>query len=1167
MGSVILLFMAHQLTFAQDSLVVIDDPLTNQSTLGETLGGTFTAEGWKTTGFNDRIAYQVGEPITSGRATFEAKGWDRSTDPWDPNQTHFWHSVFGMWDNSFEKYGLKAKFNPYKCQLWVASHVDGERWKSGHVVLRLNVHAVTTGSDDDPNAWEIMSEHEYQWDKDEWNTNELVWGNGRMTWTINGIKAVDIDYSSSGHEYVPNDHVIWLGRASDHYRHFSWLQTPINCTYRNLKVVRYVDQSAPEVIAHSPNNGETEVPLNQEVVIEFSEPMDQSLIPSALNITPAINGTMTWSGNSLYYVPSGPLNANTTYTVSLDTSARDMNGNALASPLEFSFTTTSTTIASQVERYGIFEIDLYSSTASGNRYKDVWVKGVFQGPTKTIEIAGFWNGEDQWIVRMAPTEIGTWTYTITSSNSQLTASGSFECIPSDHKGFLRVNPDYPYTFMYEDGTPWMWKGETSWRAVTNSISFESRFKPYIDLRASQGYNAVQWINFSYINGDAFWQNEGGPAFELHNTGKNYNKLNPDYYKWVDKRVEYALSKGMVPVMLFTWAQEYLKLTQDQFDHYIRYMVSRYAAYNIIWIICGEYNEIYAESNLTWDVWKRHGRTVKEADPYDHLTSLHPTGRTSSSEFKYDSWMDFIMQQSPYYYDHIQRDRKYNMPVVNGEYAYAGYHPDENVRYGAWQIITAGGFFTAGFFSTFAPDKGGWDMSANMQQQLELQFLFDFMENTRWWEMNPHDELVSTGHCLALPGEEYIIYSREGGSVDLDLSHVTGSIPMEWLNPRELTYSERTDLQGGSTVTLTPPFSGDWVLHVGNGVAQDTIPPNAPGNLTQTNQTMNTISMTWDEPLPAEDGDTASEYRIYRDGQAIGKVAQNQFTDYGLQADKSYTYEVFAIDDRRNESLTGVSATFNTIADTEAPVITGLQTLSRTDLQITFSEPVEQTSATTQSNYQISPSISISAIELQNDLRTVNLITGSHTEDVIYTLTVNNIKDRATSPNTIAANTQKTYKFESVLKISQINRTGYQVDTLKVGEKMYLDREFVFTNVPPDILDALMIRTANDDKLSTAFPFLTFQINRQSEVFIGYQSNLPIPSWMQEQGWTDTGLMIQSDDDSGQKVYVKEFQTGTVELGGNFGATSSSMYTVFVKPVDAGDVDAPLAPTGLVIRPL
>jgi len=181
------------------------------------------------------------------------------------------------------------------------------------------------------------------------------------------------------------------------------------------------------------------------------------------------------------------------------------------------------------------------------------------------------------------------------------------------------------------------------------------------------------------------------------------------------------------------------------------------------VISGEYNEVYSENNLSPDVWKDHGSYLKSIDPYNNMISLHPSGRGSSAEFAYESWFDFIMQQWPIeYHQKILNDRVHNKPVVNSEYAYADYHDNEDVRTGAWDIFTAGGFYTAGFYHTFAPDKGGWDLNANQAEQDALITINNFIDSIEWWNMYPDDSKVSSGYWFGNESE-FVVFDESGNS--------------------------------------------------------------------------------------------------------------------------------------------------------------------------------------------------------------------------------------------------------------------------------------------------------------------------------------------------------------------------------------------------------------------
>ncbi len=81
-----------------------------------------------------------------------------------------------------------------------------------------------------------------------------------------------------------------------------------------------------------------------------------------------------------------------------------------------------------------------------------------------------------------------------------------------------------------------------------------------------------------------------------------------------------------------------------------------------------------------------------------------------------------------------------------------------------------------------------------------------------------------------------------------------------------------------------------------------------------------------------------------------------------------------------------------------------------EVRLTFSEPVEETSAETASNYALSGGVAVLAAALEADQQTVVLTTTSMTLDVTYTLTVNNVTDIAEPPNTIPTDSQISFTF-------------------------------------------------------------------------------------------------------------------------------------------------------------
>jgi len=820
----------------------IDDPLTNGQTVGQLGGGGFTENGWKTKTRLDYIQYDI-ETCSYGRIEFDVQGLYASNEvfpniyydgnkPTDEEDMHY--TLFNMWDRDennlwFGKSpnGIRQWHNPWKMLMHVFGYVKGDKWKWRHGRFRLNVGAYWGGYDDDPHAFELEYGPVY-WEQDRVFHVELEWGNGHMHYSIDGELLSHCDYSSFGVEYAPPEHSMRLGSAQKGCKGFD-MQVPLQITYSNFKFYRNFDKTPPTITDFNPGHHTTDNKLDSYIVLHVSESFDLESAIQAFSITPTVAGEVKKSGTTIYYELAELLQPNTDYTITLDTQFADQSGLHLESPFTATFSTGSDQ-SKVIEKWGIFELPIIAENVSGNHYKDISLQGVFQGPSETISIDGFWNGGNVWKIRMTPNEVGTWSYTLSGNHSAFNRSGSFQVVDSNKKGHIHTNPENPYTFMWDDGTPFLWKGETCWRGFTALFPFEGRFKEYIDMRHSQGYNVVQSIVVSFINGDAFWANEGGTVFELKRTGKDYDNLNPKYFEWMDRRIEYMNSLDMVPVIFFTWAQEFIKFSDDQFKRFCEYMVARFAAYNVFWCISGEHSEAYVDFGLTPEAWRQHGETIYNADPYKHLISLHPGGgHRSSRQFARDYWFGFIMQQSPDFHSLILNDRQWDIPVVSAENAYAGWTVDDDaMRRAAWEVYTAGGFSTAGFFHTFAPDKGGYDPEANMQQQLEMIYFFNFIEHTKWWKMFPHDELTSNGYCLADPGEEYVIYSYSGGPVTVNLSAVNGETDIQWLDPYTGEYSQRSAITGGTTVTLAPPFDGEWALHIGGTFDVDA--PAAPTGL-------------------------------------------------------------------------------------------------------------------------------------------------------------------------------------------------------------------------------------------------------------------------------------------------------------------------------------------------
>ena len=165
------------------------------------------------------------------------------------------------------------------------------------------------------------------------------------------------------------------------------------------------------------------------------------------------------------------------------------------------------------------DIVLTSSKTYENPYLDVEVEAVFTHIDGTeIKLSGFWNGDNEWRVRFAPTLEGTWSYVITSNQTEDIATEEFTGLhnvkgsisayqaaegeisnPNLLHGFLEFSDNNRY-FQYADGTPFYWLGDTQWQAP-NYVSItqcnypgcdcENQFEHEVQDRIEKGFTVYQ----------------------------------------------------------------------------------------------------------------------------------------------------------------------------------------------------------------------------------------------------------------------------------------------------------------------------------------------------------------------------------------------------------------------------------------------------------------------------------------------------------------------------------------------------------------------------------------------------------------------------------------------------------------------------------------------------
>ncbi len=99
------------------------------------------------------------------------------------------------------------------------------------------------------------------------------------------------------------------------------------------------DTTPPEVLLATPTGNNN--PISTDISIVFSEAVNQTSVEGAISISPTISGiSYNWLDNQTLVIEiSGNLSYNTTYTVTINSGAKDLAGNTLANDYSWQFST------------------------------------------------------------------------------------------------------------------------------------------------------------------------------------------------------------------------------------------------------------------------------------------------------------------------------------------------------------------------------------------------------------------------------------------------------------------------------------------------------------------------------------------------------------------------------------------------------------------------------------------------------------------------------------------------------------------------------------------------------------------------------------------------------------------------------------------------------------
>ena len=277
--------------------------------------------------------------------------------------------------------------------------------------------------------------------------------------------------------------------------------------------------------------------------------------------------------------------------------------------------------AEEVEQWGTFEA-AFQGPSAGNPFTDTKLTARFTLQHRTVEVAGFYDGEGTYRVRFMPDTLGTWSYEAESNAAELHGKrGRFQCVAPSPSNHGPVQVAHQYHFQYADGTPYFPFGTTCYSLAFLGEELENET---LQTLKSAPFNKVRMCLLPKPLGST---KLFAYPFERDAAGKNdYMRPVPEYFRHIERRIQDLQKLGIeADVILFhpydAWGFKAMPAEAD--DNYLRYAIARLSAYrNVWWSLANEYDLVKTKTPADWD---RFFRIVVASDPYSHLRSIHYSG--------------------------------------------------------------------------------------------------------------------------------------------------------------------------------------------------------------------------------------------------------------------------------------------------------------------------------------------------------------------------------------------------------------------------------------------------------------------------------------------------------------------------------------------------------------
>ncbi|MBD3393857.1 MAG: DUF4038 domain-containing protein [Chitinivibrionales bacterium] len=457
-------------------------------------------------------------------------------------------------------------------------------------------------------------------------------------------------------------------------------------------------------------------------------------------------------------------------------------------------------------------IDIEFPCGNIERPFEISLEAEFAGPGgATLTIPGFYNGDDTWVVRFAPTAEGEWRYRTAAGAQGLDKKeGALLCVPNTKPwvhGKLVIDTDHPRHFVYEDGTRYFTIGfELDWLfALDLETGTLDKTSQIIDEVAGNGFNHIVMNVYAH---DVTWEIQGrgtphdysNPArfvFGGTNEEPDHSVLNIAFFRHLDRVIAYLQEKEIIAhLMVYVWNKRVNWPEKGSLadDRYLDYVVARYQAFsNLVWDVS---KEALTYDYCGQDYITNRGRRIRARDAYNRLLTVHDDNycRKNPGEVDFHSvqtWRSDLYAQMLGLYGEL------SMPLFNIEHGgyekgpYKTFTGDYQDPYACLERNYECIF--AGAYSTYYWQCSSWNIVIGEVSSLDpkvrphweyFKYMQEYFADIPYHELMPAREGVMSGLLLAKEDHSLYLLFKPTGS---HAFHFTPSPDVktydaEWFNP-------------------------------------------------------------------------------------------------------------------------------------------------------------------------------------------------------------------------------------------------------------------------------------------------------------------------------------------------------------------------------------------------